>query len=123
MFQAKVIEKVQSQKSGDDDVCAHPKKQRLQANQGQKSDEYCRERDALEIQRQHEEFIDSQAKKAEQYVKRKRRLMTVSSKMPVVDAADQPRPGMEGKGPRVVPQSVKNHRKRLKKKAKHQKTC
>lgn len=87
--------------------CPSPKRSR--------DDENDRERDALEIQRQHEQFMDTQEKKAELYVAKRRKLATVSSKETVVDSELQ-RPGMEGKGPRIVPKSIKNYRKRLKKK-------
>jgi hypothetical protein len=124
VFQAKVIELVQPRKSYDDDddddegACLKRiKLDTTEVHKVQENDEYHRERDALEIQRRHKQFIDTQAKKAEQHVKKMMQLVTVSSKRPVVDSVTQRPPGMEGKGPRVVPQSVKNHRKRLKKKA------
>ena len=125
MFQAKVIDQVQPQKSyeDDDDEGACLKRIKLDTtgvHKVQENDEYHREKDALEIQRRHKQFIDTQAKKAEQYAKKMMQLVTVSSKRPVVDSVTQRPPGMEGKGPRVVPQSVKNHRKRLKKKARKQ---
>ena len=71
------------------------------------------ERDAIEIQKRHEEFIEKQTMTAEKYRKRKRQVSTVSSKTSVVDTESS---WMEGKGPRTVPKSVKNYRKRLKKK-------
>ena len=116
-----MIERVQPQESDyDDDEGASRKNIKLHENETQDIDEYHREKDALEIQRQHEQFMDTQARKAGQYVKRMRqRQMTVSSKKTVEDTK---RPGMEGKGPRVVPQSVKNYRKRLKKKVKRNKS-
>ena len=130
VFQAKVIEAVKPQQSDESEVeLSSQKKIKLQTTTGEKytaekkkkkatDGESCdREKDALAIQRQHEQFMNIQAKKAELYVKRKRQLSTVSSKAPVVDT-DLQRPGMEGKGPRVVPHSMKNYRKRLKKKVK-----
>ena len=122
VFQTKVIEMVRPQKSDEDEAEPSCEKKTKLKEQGELKDDGCgREKDALEIQRQHEQFMDSQAMRVEQYVKRKRRLATVSSKAPVVEA-NSPRPGMEGKGPRVVPQSVKNYRKRLKKKARREKS-
>ena len=120
VFQAKVIEPRKSYDDDDDDEGACLKRIKLdttEVHKVQENDEYHRERDALEIQRRHKQFIDTQVKKAEQHVKKMMQLVTVSSKRPVVDSVTQRPPGMEGKGPRVVPQSVKNHRKRLKKKA------
>ena len=113
---------VRPQKSDEDEAEPSCEKKTKLKEQGELKDDGCgREKDALEIQRQHEQFMDSQAMRVEQYVKRKRRLATVSSKAPVVET-NSPRPGMEGKGPRVVPQSVKNYRKRLKKKARREKS-
>ena len=93
----------------------------------QKSPEDDRERDAIEIQKRHEEFLEKQTRRAERYRQRVLKLTTVSSDASVVDADSSPhssRPSeMEGRGPRTVPQSVKNYRKRLKKKRSKTKPC
>ena len=102
----------------------HRKKQRFEIvddgvrPENTTEDDWQREKAAINIQTQHEKFMDVQMKKAEQYRKRKRKLAAVSSKASVIESASMEtcRPGMEGKGPRLVPQSVKNYRKRLKKK-------
>ena len=121
VFKAKVIKRAPPHTS-DEDAELQKKRAKLQGSVEQtkapsKDDEHQREKDALEIQKRHKEFMDTQTRKAEQYTLRKRKLETVSSKAPVVET-ESPRPGMEGRGPRVVSQSVKNYRKRLKKKAK-----
>ena len=101
-------------------VCAKKQKLSDDVHQETLQDDQRSEREALDIQKQHQEFMEAQVKKAEQYKKRKRTLATVSSKLCVVESepALSCKPGMEGKGPRTrrVPQSEKNYRKRLKKK-------
>ena len=103
-------------------VCVKKQKPSDDAHQKTPQDDQRREREALDVQKRHQEFMEAQTKRAEQFTKRKRTLETVSSKLSVTDCHSESgrscRPGMEGKGPRsrLVPQSVKNYRKRLKKK-------
>ena len=132
VFQMKVIEQLRPQNVDSDSdsssapsedlQLAHQKKLKLQVSDDTHKEvlqgDQHRERDAISIQKQHQRFMEMQMKKAEQYIKREQELPTVSSKLSVEDSASghSCRPGMEGKGPRIVPQPVKNYRKRLKKK-------
>ena len=121
MFQKKVIEKVRSQavdSESDHDTEDITPVSHKRAKVEVCDDELQREKDALEIQEQHEKFMEAQRTRAEQFVKKERKLLTVSSKLPMVDSTDIDtcRPGMAGKGPRHIPQSVKNYRRKLKKK-------
>ena len=86
--------------------------------------EQLREDTATAILKQHEKFMDAQVKLASQYLETKQELPTVSSKLPVEEdmSSSLVKPGMEGKGPRIVPNVVKNYRKRLKKKRTKEKT-
>lgn len=131
VFQTKVIGQLAPltlDSDTDDDLGPTPrKKQKLQTIASDTcmhreilEDDQQRERDAIDVQKQHQKFIETQIQRAGQYVKQKHELPTVSSKLSVVDPDNIPnppcQPGMEGKGPRIVPQVVKNYRKRLKKK-------
>ena len=75
---------------------------------------------------QHEIFIKKQAAIAKRYMERKDQLPGVSSRCPVEGSEERPsaqkKPAMEGKGPRVVPSSVKNRRHKLKKKRAKERT-
>ena len=129
VFQTKVIEHLQPQEldshsssaSDEDMQPTHLKRQKLQTDdkvhKGTVASDQLREREAIRIQKQHDKFMKVQAKLAGKYVERKRALSTVSSKLPVENTPSSSlRQGMEGKGARVVPQVVKNYRKKLKKK-------
>lgn len=76
--------------------------------------------DAVSLHRQHEEFMKRQVALAKSYMERKRQLPAVSSRRPVEESEEGARnpkqAAMEGRGPRTVPSSVKNRRKKLKKK-------
>lgn len=86
--------------------------------------EQVREDAAAAILKQHEKFMEAQVKLASQYLEAKQELPTVSSKLSVEEdtSSSLVKPGMEGKGQRIVPNVVKNYRKRLKKKRAKEKT-
>ncbi len=75
--------------------------------------------DPTRIIKQHEEFLKKQVALVKGYVDRKQQLPSMSSRRPTEEDEEgrsaQKKQAIEGRGPRTTPSSVKNRRKKLKK--------
>ena len=100
-----------------DSECSWLSNQEIHSTQAGTSVTSETDRVGFSLKAEHEEFMKKQVALAKIYLERKRKLPTVSSKHSVEESpvSGVKKPNMEGRGPRTVPNSVKNHRRKLKK--------